>query len=56
VVRDAFGHLKTTRFSDVAFPIFEAAGLDLEGGMVVVDSPKGFAAFIAAAKGPHLGA
>jgi catalase len=54
VVRDAFGHLKVTGFSDVASPIFEAAGLDLGGGMVVVDWPKGIAAFIAAAKGPRM--
>ncbi|MDO8630920.1 MAG: catalase, partial [Phycisphaerales bacterium] len=53
-VREAFGHLKVIGFSDVASPIFEAAGLNPDAGMVVVDGPKGVAAFIAAAKGPRI--
>jgi catalase len=49
-VRDAFGHLKVIGFTKTASPLFEAAGVHADEGLVAVDGGKGVAGFIAAAK------
>jgi catalase len=49
-LRDAFGHLKVMGVVEAAEPLLERAGIEMDGGIVAIDGPKGVNAFIVAAR------
>ncbi len=53
-VRDAYGHCKVIGYSAEAKPLFDAAGVKVDDGVIDLGSAKGAAAFVGVAKGGRI--